>query len=392
MRPSIKYDFSEFDRIAEAILHGTVSPTLLDNLKKEFNRFFKDSTCTECIYTQNDDKLFFGMYVYPNISGKDAVDILQGNNPKRIESYCIEMDSKLFNPAVGFSNKEIVALWLHEIGHLVNDSTPIENVRHAVDEYLAKTHDALKIVDSVHYQDLLAFGIKNTIHKIISCFECNNDEILADEFVFACGYAEYLQSAYDKIVKNSWNLNSEMSNKFITMSWCLQLYKDIEKQRIPAMKVLKRVQSISPSKIEKKEIENTLRRLNRIDEDYYNEAAGSNRYQCFNEGLSDLMRNARRNGIRNFEDDFYDYNMRINNVEDEEDALYLMRQINTRISIIEDYLATEKGIDDQDRKRWNQLYARFTALRDKLSKTTVYKVKSYGLYVNYPDIKPDRYM
>ena len=32
--------------------------------------------------------------------------------------------------------------------------------------------------------------------------------------------------------------------------------------------------------------------------------------------------------------------MRIRNVEDEEDALYLMRQINTRISLITDFIET----------------------------------------------------
>ena len=47
-----------------------------------------------------------------------------------------------------------------------------------------------------------------------------------------------------------------------------------------------------------------------------------------------LVSSIKQNGIRSIEQDVYEYTMRIKNIEDENDALLLMRQINNRISIL----------------------------------------------------------
>ena len=102
------------------------------------------------------------------------------------------------------------------------------------------------------------------------------------------------------------------------------------------------------------------------------------------------MAKMRANTMRSLEDDYYELNMRIRNVEDEEDALYLMRQINTRIGLIDDYINSE-DLSTQDVKRWTDTMDRFKRLRDELSSSLIYKNKSYGLYVAYPDIKENNY-
>ena len=57
---------------------------------------------------------------------------------------------------------------------------------------------------------------------------------------------------------------------------------------------------------------------------------------------------------------------------------------------MEDYLQSE-DIDEKERKKWFDSIDRFKELREKLSKSVTYKSKTYGIYVNYPDIKPDNY-
>jgi len=106
--------------------------------------------------------------------------------------------------------------------------------------------------------------------------------------------------------------------------------------------------------------------------------------------IKSRMRKMRIENLKSLEDDYYEINMRIRNVEDEEDALYLMRQLNTRISIITDFIESE-DLSPAERKRWQDSLDRFNRLRQDLSDTMVYKNKSYGLFVAYPDIQENRY-
>ena len=134
-------------------------------------------------------------------------------------------------------------------------------------------------------------------------------------------------------------------------------------------------------------MDNVLRRIVRIDDHVLIE--GTSDGGLVNK-IKSRMRKMRYDTMRSLEDDFYELNMRIRNVEDEDDALYLMRQLNTRISLIEDYVNSE-DLSPTEAKRWNESLEKFKRIRDDLSSTLVYKGKSYGLFIPYPDIKPDNY-
>ena len=106
--------------------------------------------------------------------------------------------------------------------------------------------------------------------------------------------------------------------------------------------------------------------------------------------VREKMRKNRLNNLRTIDSAFYELNMQIRNVEDEDDALWLMRQINSNIAIIEEY-RNSSDCDEYERDKWNQVLDKFLDLRDRLSKTTVYKNKSYGIFVQYPEIVENRY-
>lgn len=386
MMPRINYDFEELEKIMKEIrTSDKVSNTVLNDLKRELNSFFKDSKCREILYTKNDDKLFFGMCVIPFITTDDTIKILQSDEPVRINQYYLELDSRIFSPLLGLTDRELVAVLLHEVGHIVNDSTPVEEVRHAVDSYMVQSNDTLTLTDSVHYLEILGFGIKDTIRKFCSMFEYDDEELLADEFAYACGYGNDLHSAFRKIIKKGYALNSNVKNKLIVLCWTLRLYKDVKLRRIPALKTLNKGKDLSGSTLEKRELDNVARRLNRIDDSALLES-----------GVIDDIRNKydkkiksiKYKGIRSFEEDLYEYRMRVRNAEDEDDALFLLRAINTRMAIIDDYVSSEQ-LSESEQKRWFELYDSFSELRDTLSKKHIYRDR-IGIIVNYPDIKPNR--
>lgn len=384
------YDFTSINNVfSEALSDGKMSASHQRTLVRELNRFFSDSKCMNVYYTENISKPFFGMIICPSIDDENIYAYLMGTDESlRLTKYSVEIDSHLFNPVLGLTGKEITAILLHEIGHVVNDATPIINARRYLDEYLAKNNETLKMTDSYHYREILAYALKDFVSKDRSIFYTSNvDEVLADDFVRTYGYGAYLESGMNKILKSNSKLyQGEMNDKFTSFIWSIQLYKHMQYRRIPALRMLNKAKALTGSRIEKAEMENLIRRINRIDDDILMEGSLSN----IHNKIKNRMRKMRIDNMRALEDDYYEINMRIRNVEDEDDALYLMRQLNTRISLVTDFIESE-DLSSSERKRWQDCLDRFTRLRTDLSNTMVYKSKDYGIFVAYPDIQQDRY-
>lgn len=378
----LKYDFSDLENTMFNFKNDQSSSRLRD-IKDELNKFFKDSTCKEVIFTKNYDKLFFGMCVMPILNGDDTVEIITSNKKKRIDAYYVEIDSKLLE--LNLSARELVAVLLHEVGHMVNDSRPIEEVRKALDVYLSNNNDHLVITDSIHYKEMLAYAFKDSLRKVTSLFFKEDEEILADQFVVTCGFGEDLELAYKKITKKAGSLNKDVRNKLLVLQWTLRIYKDVKIRRIGAIKTLNRAKALSASTLEKRGIELMSRSINQIDDDALIQESTNYLIRKTNE----IYKNFKYKGMRSLEDDLYEYSLRIKNIDEQEDALMVLRQINLRLAMIDDYMATEK-LAESDFERWDRLRVKYQVLRDELSKKKVYDGKYYGLFVQTPVIK-DRY-
>ena len=142
----INYDFSTFINVFAKIKeNGLATPTDLRALKNELNSFFKDSSCKEVLYTNNNDKMFFGIKITAMIDADDIFDYLVDTEPARVKTYVVEIDSHLLNPIVDLSAKELTAMFIHEVAVIINDATPVENARTAMNNYLAANKEHLKI-------------------------------------------------------------------------------------------------------------------------------------------------------------------------------------------------------------------------------------------------------
>ena len=244
------------------------SQSFLNDLKDALNKFFSDSTCEGVIYTPNTDKLFFGVYAMPNIEADEVINAITKDRRYRVKSYYLELDGKLFGQFVGLSHHEITALIVHDIGALVNSSAPSEEVSKQIDKYLADNHESLKLSDLVHYKEILSFGFRDAIRKVTSIFELGKYDPSTDTFaafIESIPYAKYVASALNKISRIGYNYNREVDTKFVVLSWVLRVYRDVLGYRISALKTLEKMQELTPSQIEKKELNNFARRLNRID-------------------------------------------------------------------------------------------------------------------------------
>lgn len=346
----------------------------LVKLKNALNKTFKDTNCKDIIFTNNTDKMFFGMCVMPIIKPDELDDILIDDKPFIIKNYCLEIDSKLFDPVLKLTNAELTAIILHEIGHLVNSGAPIEKVRNELDTFLMNSNDNISLSKVEQYRDIILFGIKDAVRKVTSIFENKNkEEILADEFVLSCGYGEELISGLNKIKSQAFNINSDVNNKFVVLTWALRLYKNVGDRRVAAIHTLKKAEGITGSTLVKRDIKNMKNNLDKFDFVRESDELEKRKKYQFKFDI-----------LRRYEDDYFEFALRLKNANIEEDALRLLRNLNSRISVIEEFLETV-DLQEYDRKRFTKLYDKYLELRDALSKKSIVKDKYIGLWVEYPD-------
>lgn len=385
----IQYNFDAFtEAFAKIKRAGQATPEDLNSIKLELNRMFSDSNCKEVLYTNNPDKMFFGIKIIPLIDADEIFDLLIDDEPVRVEKYIVEFDSHLFNPLSMLEPRELLAMLLHEVANLVGNAEPIMDARNDLNRYLVTTNEHIKVTASIHYKEILAYGLKDYMSKTRSMFYCADiSDLYAQEFIAAYGLSEELASAYRKISHDNIRLYENINvSKFITFAWCLSIYKNMKTHRIGAIKTLERAMLLTGSRLEKMEMDNVIRRIKRVDNTVLMEAAGDK----IRAKIREKMYKSRMNTLREIDNTFYELNMRVRNVEDEEDALYLMRQINSSIAILSEY-ANSADCTADEAARWNQVLDKFLELRDRLSKTTTYKNSEFSVFVKYPEIVENRY-
>lgn len=376
---TINYDFSNLEK-AMGQFKNDQSTRSLNEIKSELNKFYKDSRCNEILYTKNTDRLFFGMCVIPYIDSSIVNKMCKEDEIKhRINAYYLEIDSKLLE--LNLSNRELVAILLHEVGHMVNTTEPLTKVQDGINVYFSNRDDNLNYDNLAKATDLFRYAIQDAVRNLTSLFRKTDEEIIADEFSVRCGYGRDLESAYKKVVAKTGSLNKGVPNKFVTLQWAFRIYRELGIQRIYAIKTLNKAISISGSELEKRRMNDLKKRINTVQlECVVQESLTMIRK------ASDYYRKIKYKGIRALEDDLYEFNLRVKNVDEHDDALAILRQINSRISIIEDYMSTEK-LTEKELERWSDLINKYRMVREELSKKSTYDEKFYGLFVQMPNVK-----
>ena len=89
--PKIGYKFENIESVLVRIQSANPYPTsaMLNDLKKELNKFFTGTECVDIIFTKNTDKLFFGMCVYPIVDKF----IVQWEEQKKVYPKAIDLGS-----------------------------------------------------------------------------------------------------------------------------------------------------------------------------------------------------------------------------------------------------------------------------------------------------------
>lgn len=339
----------------------------LNKIKECLNKIFPDSKCVDVIYTVNTDKMFFGIVTLPILSPNEILNIMTSDEDSKITTYKVELDSKLFCETIDLSLDEITALIVHEVARLVNDYYPINNARYLIDKTVLDYGIALKMSEYVPYIEIIGYGIKEAARRSVSIFE--NNYLVPYYLDETYELTDSLRRAITKL-ENKGNLwDTEVDNKSIIIKWVVRLYTDILKYRIMSLHTLEKGIEITGSVLVVNEMKNIVKKLHRIDDYSLMQEASSiiNFFNSTKNATLNALDRFKSNGIKNYYDDYYEIQFEYNNMDnDRGTAVTLLHKINSRMSVIDDYISTEK-VDPQTKKRLTELYYKYDELRKNIA-------------------------
>lgn len=193
---------------------------------------------------------FFGMRIFPTLDENASICSKMTDNDskvirykdlitiwKKLPDWKLEIDSSCFNRSeLNFTPRELVALTLHEIGHVIYSETPVEIFYRAFKENQLRLKLADKATQKAMYMIyMIPLSIACSQRRWINGKNELHVEIVADKTVADFGYGEDLLNAMDKIVRNLGSVNSDENRQYAevnsSIEWCNKNVVDVFKRR-----------------------------------------------------------------------------------------------------------------------------------------------------------------
>lgn len=365
---------------------------ILEDADDILNSIFTDINCKQVIFTKNLDKFFFGVRINPAIHKEDVLKIITTSEPIEFKNYKVELDSKLFE--IGLSSEEITAYVLYEISSMLESNTVIDKLRGIIDMYLTSADDVISIRDSLHYSQLIIYAIKDTLTKLSSMVYKESPEDLLDDnnFIKTAEIEDLLISAHQSVISSeNGSGDSVRTPNFAILRWMFIMYRSMDINSNIVRDNLKDAKLLTGSKLDIAEIDKTLDAIDHIDVSII--AREGCDLVSFIEACNITITNEslfgglKKRGLRSLEDDLYTISMQIKNLETENEAIYTMRSINTRLNILEDYLYENQEINENERKHWQAVANKYRLLREELVRKKIWNRKNYGLFYDYNQLE-----
>lgn len=380
-------------------------------LKDELNNFFKNSgKCRSCQYTLNTDNDFFGIYIKP-INNYNLVGFANGvnhhlDNDFNIDCYAVELDSQLidcitYNEFDNYKTTldiphlnelELITLLLHDVNEILGFNAT-DKVSNAIQAILAFSDDTIDPYKIEMTSKLFDYAIIDTCRGLTSVFCKRYEDCFANEFIRTYGLTTHYDNAIYCInrLKGLFHEDLAISN-IMVLNWYMNNYKKIVDDHIRnnpyIIGVLTKGVSYTGSKLEKISITLALEEIDNLPNNIKHRRKERHPYPiggyidstAIQESFSGRIKIS---GIRSIEDDLYEFEIRVKNVTDEVTAINLMREINVNMNILSDYLRYEKSLANHERKQVEKMYEKYSILRERLTNNTIYKKKTYGLFIDY---------
>lgn len=248
----------ELDLIAKYIGEIQQNKNVNSNLRgveRTLERIFELNITLQIV--DNDSREFFGMTVTPTYMDRIIMAMLGTNSTKDIlyeawrkeDSWTIEIDDTLlYDKNLNANPHEIVAVLLHEMGHVIYSNEAVSRANRVIKLALMKTTTKYKKIFEVpKFQHLFKLSIYESCSTKRFRFPSKDDreECAADDFVKIYGHENELITFIEKLLKSKGNglidrTNAEMDNDVrILANWSIENVASLEYRKDRLKRALK---------------------------------------------------------------------------------------------------------------------------------------------------------
>lgn len=371
-------------------------------LKRKFDLTFHISI------VDNDSGEFFGMCIYPQESILDVItDSLLNKNGtiKTVEKiwsetkeWYIEIDSKLlYDKNLNANPAEIVAVLLHEIGHVVYSNTIPQRIGKVIKYVLLdldfRTKNLVKlsrISKLLNLSMIEACTVKNYKSQAMK------HETEADKFVYKQGYGQELENFITKLIKSTGNRYVDRTEEDIetdvrsVVNWTIENVTELEYRKTKLRNMLQTELLKNPSNYVRNIIKKIKVSIFGDDTDAYKSLA-TEQYllqehrKILMEGITNLFdKTGKVKKINPVDIDIIEIEM--SKIENEDDKIYVLDLIHDKINLIDEalHLISENKQDKVPHSKETLL--KFKERLEKMAKQVVSMriTRQYGLFIKYP--------
>lgn len=352
----------------------SIQDKYIRDLRDALNAFFPDCKCMSLFISNNTDKEFFGVRIVRNFNLTYMLGASDIRNCQVYGDYSIDIDSKLFS--MKFSARQIAAYIIYDIYKIVSQEANEAWIA-CLDAIIAGRREVFghKVMDNAATEYILKVMIQDYLYRQLSIFTRREDELIRiPELLTLYGLEHEFSEGLERLFKVS-NAGERLNViPSLPINWAVSVICRWVPRSTDVMDTLNALADSMGSVLYKNHINSCLRVL-------FNQNKMAQKRAAL--GEASLFARMRKNGIKSLENDLFEYEMRVKNIDDENSAILLMRQINSRMSLIQDYLDEEEKLPDSERRRWEKLEDRYEKLRQKMIAKPIYSRKMYGLFVDY---------
>ena len=234
----------------------------VDGFKEILNKLFTYAKCNKVVVNHDNDKMFFGIRVYPILDANDLYKRICEKNQdiereKPIILYNLEIDCKVFDIGFDLTEEEIAAWILYSIDKI--SYIDLWGIMDIINTYFAHTdYPIASVQHSKVAKELIAYGVSMTMSKKASINGLIDDALSNDMysirvhslFLEKVDCLVYLNELIRKIIVYYPFMRKRWDRRDIIMTWVLSVIVNYDTYRIPAYKTLKTAAELTGSKCE----------------------------------------------------------------------------------------------------------------------------------------------
>lgn len=372
-------------------------------LKRNFDLDFNISI------SENDTGKFFGMSIYPNqnqidkmidsIFNKKSGSAVIVDMWQKTEVWNLEIDSiLLYDGRLNANPAEIVAVLLHEVGHIVYSNSIPQRI-HKILRYKMMTA-------SMSLKKLIQWSKAQKLIQLVFIEACSSKdyhqvkedtEVIADKFVIKMGYGENLNEFITKLIATQGNhlvnrgdgaLDRDVS---AAVNWTFINIGELEFRKTSIRTALQAELLKSPSKFVKEvvyDIKNTF--FGSGDESYADAITEQYIFREFNdvvkEGMLGLFdKHGKVKKVNQLDIDIIE--VEIGKIDNDDDKIYVLDLIYDKLNIVNAALDFIKSGEKEKVNSSKDTLISYKSQLEKLRQTvldTSVKPKQYGVFMKAP--------